>query len=57
MTSPVRVFVLGSGSSGNALLVESAGTRVLVDAGVGARVMAGRLAELGVEETASVTDP
>jgi phosphoribosyl 1,2-cyclic phosphodiesterase len=45
----VRVFVLGSGSSGNALLVESCGTRVLVEAGVGPKVAASRLAELGVE--------
>jgi phosphoribosyl 1,2-cyclic phosphodiesterase len=45
----VRVFVLGSGSSGNAVLVESHGTRVLIDAGVGPRVVVSRLAELGVE--------
>ncbi|OJY24255.1 MAG: hypothetical protein BGO98_20545 [Myxococcales bacterium 68-20] len=45
----MRVFVLGSGSSGNALLVESCGTRVLVDAGVGPKVAIARLAELGVE--------
>ena len=45
----MRVFVLGSGSSGNALLVESCGTRVLVDAGVGPKVAVARLAELGVE--------
>lgn len=48
MRSPVRVFVLGSGSSGNALLVESCGTRVLVEAGVAPRTVASRLAELGV---------
>lgn len=45
----MRVFVLGSGSSGNALLVESAGTRVLVEAGIGPKVAASRLAELGLE--------
>jgi phosphoribosyl 1,2-cyclic phosphodiesterase len=45
----VRVFVLGSGSSGNALLVESHGTRVVIEAGVGPRVATARLAELGVE--------
>jgi phosphoribosyl 1,2-cyclic phosphodiesterase len=44
----VRVFVLGSGSSGNALLVESCGTRVLVEAGVGPRLLVSRLAELGI---------
>jgi phosphoribosyl 1,2-cyclic phosphodiesterase len=45
----VRVFVLGSGSSGNALLVESRGTRILVEAGIGPRVAAARLAELGLD--------
>jgi phosphoribosyl 1,2-cyclic phosphodiesterase len=45
----VRVFVLGSGSSGNAALVESGGTRVLVDAGFGPRAVARRMLELGAE--------
>lgn len=45
----VRVFVLGSGSSGNALLVESFGTRVMIEAGIGPRVVSTRLAELGKE--------
>jgi len=45
----MRVFVLGSGSAGNALLVESCGTRVMIDAGIGPKVAASRLAELGVE--------
>lgn len=45
----VRVFVLGSGSSGNALLVVSGDTRVLVDAGIGPRKTEARLAELGAE--------
>ena len=40
--------MLGSGSSGNALLVETAGARVLVDAGIAPRVVEERLAELGV---------
>lgn len=44
----MRVFVLGSGSSGNALLVESCGTKVMVDAGVAPRLVAARLAELGI---------
>jgi phosphoribosyl 1,2-cyclic phosphodiesterase len=43
----VRAFVLGSGSSGNALLVEAGGTRVLVDAGVGPHKLEARLAQLG----------
>lgn len=44
----MRVFVLGTGSSGNALLVESKGTRVLVDAGVGPRKTEARLERLGI---------
>jgi phosphoribosyl 1,2-cyclic phosphodiesterase len=45
----VRVFVLGTGSSGNALLVESSdGTRVLVDAGIGPRKTEARLERLGL---------
>ncbi len=49
MTSAaMRVFVLGTGSSGNALLVESEDTRVLVDAGLGPRALESRLALLGV---------
>lgn len=45
----MKIFVLGSGSRGNALLVESSGTRVLIEAGVGPKVLAARLAELGVD--------
>ncbi len=45
----MRVFVLGSGSSGNALLVESCGTRVLIEAGVSPRSIVTRLAQLGVD--------
>lgn len=44
----VRAFVLGTGSSGNALLVEAEGARVLVDAGLGPRTLAARLDALGV---------
>ncbi len=43
----VRAFVLATGSSGNAVLVEAAGVRVLVDAGVGPRQAEERLAALG----------
>jgi phosphoribosyl 1,2-cyclic phosphodiesterase len=43
----MRVFVLGSGSTGNAVVVESGGTRVLLEAGVGPKVATRRLAELG----------
>src|SRR6478672_3607703 len=48
----VRVLVLGTGSSGNALLIESGEssgtTRVLVDGGVGPRKTEARLARLGL---------
>jgi phosphoribosyl 1,2-cyclic phosphodiesterase len=37
--SPTRIRVLRSGSSGNALLVESGGTSVLVDAGLAAETL------------------
>jgi phosphoribosyl 1,2-cyclic phosphodiesterase len=43
----VRAFVLGSGSSGNAVLVEADGARVLLDAGIGPRAAAARLTALG----------
>lgn len=45
----MRFASLGSGSKGNALLIEAGSTRVLVDCGFGAREMATRLARLGVE--------
>jgi len=48
-TGAMRVSVLGSGSGGNATLVESGGTRLLVDAGFSARDLERRLAHLGVE--------
>jgi phosphoribosyl 1,2-cyclic phosphodiesterase len=44
----IRFASLGSGSKGNALLVESCATRVLVDCGFGPREMAVRLERLGV---------
>jgi phosphoribosyl 1,2-cyclic phosphodiesterase len=43
----MRVSVLGSGSRGNAILVESGETRVLVDVGFGVRTLATRLCQLG----------
>ncbi|NUQ73121.1 MAG: MBL fold metallo-hydrolase [Polyangiaceae bacterium] len=43
----MRVLILASGSSGNATLFESKGTRVLVDAGIGPRTLAQRLREAG----------
>jgi len=45
----MRFASLGSGSKGNAWLVEKAATRVLIDCGFGVRDMAGRLARLGIE--------
>jgi phosphoribosyl 1,2-cyclic phosphodiesterase len=44
----VRFASLGSGSRGNALLVESGKTRLLVDAGFGPREMSRRLERLGL---------
>lgn len=45
----MRVTVLGSGSRGNAVLVESDGVRLLVDAGFSGRDLERRLAESGVD--------
>lgn len=44
----MRFASLGSGSRGNALLAESGGTRLLIDAGFGPREMSRRLARLGI---------
>jgi phosphoribosyl 1,2-cyclic phosphodiesterase len=45
----MRFASLGSGSEGNGLVVESGGTRVLVDCGFGVRDTATRLGRLGLE--------
>ena len=45
----LRFRVLGSGSSGNATLIEGGGTRVLLDAGLGPRELADRLLSAGVD--------
>jgi len=45
----LRFVPLGSGSLGNATLVEFASTRLLVDAGLSARALASRLQAVGVE--------
>jgi phosphoribosyl 1,2-cyclic phosphodiesterase len=45
----VRFRVLGSGSSGNATLVEDEGTRILIDAGLGPRELADRLVSAGLD--------
>ncbi len=44
----MRVWTLGSGSSGNALVVECGGERLLVDCGFGPRALATRLKAIGV---------
>jgi phosphoribosyl 1,2-cyclic phosphodiesterase len=43
----MKLTVLGSGSTGNALLIVGGGTRVLVDAGLSAREVARRMALVG----------
>ena len=50
----MKVTVLGSGSSGNSILVESGGVRLLIDAGFSGRDLERRLAAAGVE-AASLT--
>lgn len=45
----MRLAVLGSGSGGNALIVESGGRRLLVDAGFPCRTIERRLRALGAE--------
>src|SRR5918994_6522887 len=47
----MRVTVLGSGSTGNAVLICAGGTRVLVDAGMSAKETARRLALVGEDVT------
>jgi phosphoribosyl 1,2-cyclic phosphodiesterase len=44
----MKLWVLGSGSEGNAVLVECGDSRVLVDAGFGTRELATRLRAIGV---------
>ena len=48
----MRFASLGSGSEGNALVVEADGTRVMIDCGFGVRDTAARLARLGLEPEA-----
>jgi phosphoribosyl 1,2-cyclic phosphodiesterase len=45
----VRFIVLGSGSGGNAAVVEAGGVRVLVDAGLSARQLIGRMTACGLD--------
>jgi phosphoribosyl 1,2-cyclic phosphodiesterase len=44
----VKIWMLGSGSAGNAVLLEANGSRVLVDAGFGTRTLAMRLKTIDV---------
>ena len=44
----MKLWVLGSGSGGNAVLVECGETRVLVDAGFAPRTLAARLQAIGI---------
>lgn len=44
----MRAWTLGSGSSGNALVLESGGRRLLVDCGFGPRALATRLKAVGI---------
>jgi len=48
---PLRFRVLGSGSSGNATLVEAGARRILIDAGLGQRELQERLESAGVDPT------
>ena len=45
----MRVHILGSGSEGNATVLESAQQRILIDAGFGVRNLAQRLKSVGIE--------
>jgi phosphoribosyl 1,2-cyclic phosphodiesterase len=45
----VKLWMLGSGSRGNAILVECDGSRILIDCGYGTRTLAGRLKTIGVK--------
>ncbi len=44
----MKLWLLGSGSKGNAVLLESGGSRVLVDAGFGPRVLVTRMRSAGI---------
>ncbi len=43
----MRVWVLGSGSSGNAAVIEADGARILIDAGMGPKTAARKMKDLG----------
>ena len=45
----MKLCVLGSGSRGNSVLMQSGNTRILIDAGFGTRTIAKRLLSIGVD--------
>lgn len=45
----MKLCILGSGSEGNAVLMQAGNTRILIDAGFSPRVMSKRLASIGVD--------
>src|SRR5687767_14825151 len=45
----MKLCVVGSGSRGNAILMQSGDTRILIDGGFGPRTMARRLSAIGVD--------
>lgn len=45
----MKLWMLGSGSRGNAILVECDGSRILIDCGYGTRTLAGRLKTIGMK--------
>ena len=49
VTIQMKVVVLGSGSRGNAAVIEEGDTRILVDAGLSARQLTERLSGVGVD--------
>jgi phosphoribosyl 1,2-cyclic phosphodiesterase len=53
-TSPTRIRVLRSGSSGNAVLVEGGGTSVLVDAGLAAETLLRELAGVSLPAPSAI---
>ncbi|MEX2152809.1 MAG: MBL fold metallo-hydrolase, partial [Gemmatimonadaceae bacterium] len=44
----MKLWVLGSGSRGNAVLVESGDSRILIDVGFGPRILQRRLEFIGI---------
>lgn len=44
----MKLWMLGSGSRGNAIVIECDGSRILIDCGYGTRTLAGRLKTIGV---------